>query len=65
MKAIPKRKVVGVSSEIINDVTEYIKEYLPLECENIVDSLEFQYNIDEEEYLEQTLENEDEDEMEM
>jgi len=44
----------------INDVSQYIKEYLPAECKNIVDSLEFQYEIDEDEYLEQFLENEDE-----
>jgi len=49
----------------INDVAKDIKEHLPSECENIVDSLEFQYDIDEDEYLEQTLEAEDEDEMEM
>jgi len=47
----------------INDVAKYIKEYLPSECENIVDSLEFQHDIDEEEFLEQILENEDEMEM--
>jgi hypothetical protein len=49
----------------INDVAGYIKEYLPSECENIVDALEFQYDIDEDEYLEQALEAEGEDEMEM
>ena len=49
----------------INDVTKHIQDYLPSECKNIVDSLEFQYDIDEEEYLEQTLEAEDEEDMEM
>ena len=49
----------------INDVAKYIKDYLPSECKDITDSLEFQYDIDEDEYLEQALEAEDEDEMEM
>jgi len=49
----------------INDVKKDIMQYLPDECKNIVDSLEHQYGIDEEEYLEQTLDAEDEDEMEM
>ena len=49
----------------INDVAKYIKDYLPPECKDIADSLEFQYDIDEDEYLEQALEAEDEDEMEM
>ncbi|MCL2816336.1 MAG: hypothetical protein FWD23_17215, partial [Oscillospiraceae bacterium] len=43
----------------ISDVSKNIKEYLPSACKNIVDSLEYQYDIDEEEYLEQTLEDED------
>jgi hypothetical protein len=51
----------------INDVSKYIREYLPSECENIVDALEFQYDIDEDKYLDRALEDEseDEDEMEM
>jgi hypothetical protein len=44
----------------INDVAKYIKEYLPSDCENIVDSLQYQSDIDEDEYLEQTIEAEDE-----
>ena len=47
----------------INDVSKNIKEHLPSECANIVDSLEFHYDVDEDEYLEQSLE--DENEMEM
>jgi hypothetical protein len=49
----------------INDVSKYIKEHLPSECENIIDSLEFQCDIDEDEYLEQALEDEDEEDMEL
>jgi len=50
----------------INDVSKYIKEYLPSDCENIVGSLEFQYSIDENDYLEQALEYEnDNDDMEL
>jgi hypothetical protein len=49
------------------DVSKYVKEYLPSECENIIDFLEYHSEVDEDEYLEQALEaeNEDEDEMEM
>ena len=39
----------------MNDVTKCIQEYLPAECKNIVEALEFQYGIDEDEYLEQAL----------
>jgi hypothetical protein len=49
----------------IADVTKYIKEYLPSECKDIVDSLQFQYDIDEDEYIEQALEDEEENELEM
>jgi hypothetical protein len=49
----------------INDVSKRVKEYLPAECENIVEALEFQYNIDEDEYLEQALEDENEEDMEI
>jgi hypothetical protein len=49
----------------ISDVPKYIKEHLPAECENIVDSLEYHSEIDEDEYLEQTLEAEDEEELEI
>ncbi len=51
----------------IADVSKDIKEYLPSECDNIVDFLEYHSEIDEDEYLEQALEaeNEDEDEIEM
>lgn len=49
----------------MHDVKKYIKEYLPSECENIIDALEFQYDIDEDEYLEQALEDENEDEEDM
>ena len=53
----------------IADVSRDIKEHLPSECENIVDHLEFHYNVDEEKYLEQALEaeaeNEDEDGIEI
>ena len=44
----------------INDVAKYIREFLPSECENIIDALKFQYDIEEDEYLDQTLEDEDE-----
>lgn len=47
------------------DVSKYIKEYLPSECESIVDHLEYHSEVDEDEYLEQALEAEDEDEMEL
>lgn len=49
------------------DVSKCVKEYLPSECDNIVDFLEYRSDIDEDKYLEQALEaeNEDEDEPEM
>ena len=43
----------------ISDVSKHIKEHLPIECENIVDSLVFHSDIDEDEYLEQALDAED------
>ena len=49
----------------IHDVKNYVKEHLPSECENIVDSLEFEYSIDEDEYIEQALEYENDDEEDM
>jgi len=50
----------------MSDVSKNIKEYLPSECKNIVDILEYQYETDEYEYLDQILENEDaDDEMEI
>jgi hypothetical protein len=47
----------------ISDVTKYIKEHLPSECVNITDTLVYQSDINEDAYLEQTLEAEDEMEM--
>jgi hypothetical protein len=49
----------------IFDVPKDIQSYLPSECENIIDFLEYHSEVDEDEYLEQALETEDEDEMEM
>jgi len=49
----------------ISDVSKHIKEYLPSDCKDIVDYLEYQSDIDEDEYLEQTLDYEDEDDMEI
>jgi hypothetical protein len=49
----------------ISDVSRYVREYLPSECADIVDVLEYQYDIDEDEYLEQVLEDEDEEDMEI
>ena len=48
-----------------NRFYHHTKEYLPSECENIVDTLQFECDIDKDEYLEQALEDEAEDEMEM
>jgi hypothetical protein len=45
------------------DVSKSIKEYLPDDCDNIVDFLEYHSDVDEDEYLEQTHEAEDEMEM--
>jgi hypothetical protein len=47
------------------DVSKAIKEHLPSECAGIVDYLEHHYDIDEGDFLEQTLDYEDEDEDEM
>jgi hypothetical protein len=44
----------------IADVPKYIKEYLPSECNNIIDFLEYRPDVNEVKYLEQTLETEDE-----
>ena len=46
----------------INDVSEYIKEHLPSECKDIVDSLVFKYDIDEDDYLEKALGYDEEEE---
>lgn len=47
----------------LSDVTKYVRDYLPTECKDIVDSLDYEDDIDIDDYLEQVLE--DEDEMEM
>ena len=49
----------------MSDVSKDIREHLPSDCGKIIDFLEYHSEIDEDEYLEQTLEAEDEDEMEM
>jgi hypothetical protein len=51
----------------IVDMPKNIKEYLPSECENIIEFLQYESDINEDEYLEQTLnyENEDEEDMEI
>jgi len=49
----------------ISDVKDSIKSHLPSDCNNIIDFLEYHSEVDEDEYLDQSLEAEDEDEMEM
>ena len=49
----------------ISDVKDNIKSHLPSDCNNIIDFLEYHSEVDEDEYLDQSLEAEDEDEMEM
>ena len=49
----------------ISDIPKYIKEYLPSDCRNLTDLLEYQSDIDEDEYLEQVSEEENEDEEDM
>jgi hypothetical protein len=49
----------------INDVAKQIQDYLPPECKTITESLEYQSDINMDEYLEQALEVEDEDDMEI
>jgi hypothetical protein len=46
----------------ISDVSKQVQEYLPDDCKDIVESLEHEYDIDEDDYLEQTLEMEGEEE---